>query len=401
MDKFEYTARNPEGETKKGLVEAADEKQAARILQERGLLITSLRSKPKNFLNELKETFFGRIKSGDKVNFTRQLSTMITAGLPITEALRILEVQASTAMGRVVGEILREVEGGKSLAESLGRHPAVFDQIYVALVRAGESAGVLDEVLKRLADNLEKQREFKNKIKGAMIYPVIVISGMVLVAAIMIMFVIPKMTSIYEEFQAELPLPTKILLGISSFFTTFWWLALPILVGLVLAFRILSKKPQFKKKYDQILFKIPILGKLRRQMVLTEFARTLGLLVGAGILIVDAIEIVCHSLGSVTYEQAVTSAGQEVERGLPLAAALARTEVFPPILPQMISVGEETGKLDEVLGKVSSYFEQEADIAVKGLTTAIEPIIMIILGVGVGFLVIAVIMPIYNLTSQF
>ncbi len=401
MEKYEYKAKDNDGETRKGIVEAKDEKFAVKVLRERGFFVISLRPKSKGFLAEAKGGFFSRVSLSDKVNFTRQLSTMIMSGLPVTEALEILELQTSPAMARIIGEILRDVEGGGNLASSLEKHPDVFDQVYIALIRSGEAAGVLDKVLNRLADNLEKEKEFNSKVKGAMIYPIIVVSAMIGVAGIMMVFVIPKMTTIYDEFQAELPVPTKILMAVSKFATNFWWLCLAIIAGLIFGFRVLSKNPQFKKRYDEIIFSLPVIGNLRKQIMLTEFTRTLGLLISAGILIVDAIDIVRHSLKSPVYERAITEAGKEVEKGLPLATALARAEVFPPILPQMIAVGEETGKLDEVLTKVSSYFEQEAETAVKGLTSALEPLIMIVLGVGVAFLLIAVIMPIYNLTSQF
>jgi len=400
MEKFKYRAKDKDGKTVEGLVEASNINQAAKILRERELLVIALTPKGESLTTTVKRGL-GRINNQDKVNFTRQLSTMINAGLTITEALSILEVQSSPAMGRLISDVEREVEGGGSLADALEKHPKVFDQIYVALIRSGETAGVLDKILLRLADNLEKQSEFRRRIKSAMIYPIIVVSGMVAVIGIMVIFVIPKLTMVYEEFQAELPITTKILIGISKFASHFWWIAAMILVGLFFLFKILARNPQVKKQIDSLTFKLPIIGKLRKGMMLTEFTRTLGLLIGSGILIVEAIDVTCKSLGSPNYEEKVKTAAKEVEKGLPLATALARTEIFPPILPEMIAVGEETGKLDEVLGKVSSYFEQEADTAVKGLTTAIEPIIMIILGVGVGFLMISIIMPIYNLTSKF
>lgn len=401
MQKFNYYAKDKEGVTKRGVVEARDAKQAARVLREKEFLVISLNPKGKEISVEVKEVLFRRVSSSDRVNFTRQLSTMITAGLPITESLSILELQSRPTMAKVVGEVLREVESGGSLASALERHSDAFDQTYVALVKAGEAAGVLDKVLSRLADNLEKDREFNSRIKSAMIYPAIVIGGMVIVAAIMIIFVIPKLMVVYSEFQAELPLMTKILLRVSQFAAKFWWLGLIFLAGLVAGMRVLATQPEFKKYYDQFLFKIPLIGKLRRQIILTEFTRTLGLLVGAGILLVEALNIVRRSMGSLIYEKAIETTASEVEKGLSLAVAIARTEVFPPILPQMIAVGEETGKIDEVLAKVSAYFEQESDLMVKGLTAALEPLIMIVLGVGVGFLIIAVIMPIYNLTSKF
>ncbi|MCJ7804853.1 type II secretion system F family protein, partial [Patescibacteria group bacterium] len=303
--------------------------------------------------------------------------------------------------GRLISDVLHQVESGVTLSDALEKHSLVFDQIYIALIRSGETAGVLDKILSRLADNLEKQAEFRRKIKGAMVYPIIVIGGMLAVVAVMIIFVIPKLTTIYEEFQADLPTSTKILIAVSKFASHYWWLVAALLAGLVFLGRLLSKNPLLRRQFDELLFKLPIIGKLRKTMILTEFTRTLGLLIGSGILIVEAIEVTTKSLNSPNYEEKMKEVSKEVEKGLPLATALAKTEIFPPLLPQMVAVGEETGKLDEVLAKVSVYFEQEADTAVKGLTTAIEPLIMIVLGIGVGFLMLSIIMPIYNLTSKF
>ena len=401
MEKFIYKVKDDQGKTRKGVVEGRDQKQAAKILQERGFLVISLKPKKAGLTTELRRSVFKRIGLTDKVNFTRQLATMMVAGLPLTDALVLLETQSSPVMGQVVAEVLRSVEGGGSLAKALEKHPKAFDQIYTSLVRSGETAGVLDKILSRLADNLEKKKEFNSKVKGAMIYPVIVLIGMVIVMAIMVLFVIPKMTVLYQEFGTDLPIATKILMGISNFAIDYWWLGLAGLVGLIFGLRALLKIHKFKKQVDRLLFKLPVVGELRRRIMLTEFTRTLGLLLGTGILIVDAVNVVCRSLNSPVYEEAMAQAAKEVEKGLPLAAALARTEVFPPILSQMVAVGEETGKIDEVLGKVSVYFEHEAETAVKGLTTAMEPFIMVVLGLGVAFLVMAVITPIYNLTSQF
>jgi type IV pilus assembly protein PilC len=399
MNKFSYKAKDEKGKLVTGVVEAANEKQAIQLLRARKLLVISL--SPKKEASLLKIKAFQRIKMDDKVNFSRQLATMVTAGLPLTEALSVLETQASPAMKPVISEILRQVEGGGNLADALEKHPQAFDQIYVALVRAGEAAGILDKILNRLAKNLEKERDFQSKVKGAMVYPAIIVTGMVIVALIMIIFVIPRLTVLYEEFEAELPFITKALLSVSKFLSSFWWLGISLFAGFLYLLRLLSRSPGLKKRYDEIYFRLPILGNLRRQIMLTEFTRTLGLLVGAGILIVEALNIVQKSMGSPLYEEALGKAMKQVERGYPLATALAQTEIFPPLLPQMVAVGEQTGKVDEVLGKISAYFEQEAATLVKGLTTALEPIILIVLGVGVGFLIVAVIMPIYNLTSQF
>jgi len=400
MEKFKYKAKDKEGKSVEGLVEAISQEQAAKILREKNLLVITLSKKGESITIQVKKGF-GRVTSQDKVNFTRQLSTMINAGLNITKALRILENQSNPALAHLISEVSRSVEGGSNLADALEKYPRVFDRIYISLIRAGEAAGLLDKILLRLADNLEKNTEFRRKVIGAMVYPAIVVGGMFIVVIIMITLVIPKLTSIYEDFQAELPAMTKLLMGVSKFATNYWWLALMMVGGLIFLGKFLLKNPQSRKQLDELTFNLPIIGKLRKALILTEFTRIGGLLIGSGILIVEALNITCSALGSPKYEDKMKEASKAVEKGIPLATALDRTEIFPPILPQMIAVGEETGKLDEVLEKVSVFFEQEADAAVKGLTTAIEPIIMIILGVGVGFLMISIITPIYNLTSQF
>lgn len=401
MKKFAYKAKDKTGKTIKGLVEAGDEKQAVSILRERGLVVISLTPAGQNILKDISNKILKRITLGDVATFTRQLSTMITAGLTVNEALTVLKAQSAPAMAQVIDEVIRGVEGGLSLADSLAKHPKVFSKVYVALVKAGETAGVLDEVLARLAENLEKQREFRGKVKGAMIYPAIVIIGMVAVAGIMMIFVIPRLLSLYEEFQAELPTPTKVLISVSKFMVSYWWMMLVLLIGVVYFLRTFSKTAYGKRKIDELILRIPIIGNLQKQIILTEMSRTLGLLVGAGISIVDALDVTSEALGNQIYEEELKTASKQVEKGLSLGSILAASEEFPPVVTQMILVGEETGKLDEVLTKLSRYFEAESEQMVKALTTAIEPLIMIILGIGVGFLIIAVILPIYNLTTQF
>jgi len=401
MKKFEYKAKNRQGRPYSGLVEAREEKLAAKILVERGLIITSLKPKGENIFTPISSRFTGRISAAEKVNFTRQLATMVNSGLALTDALRLLEEQSGPAMGRVVAEVINGVESGLSLSKALSAHEKVFNQVYVALVRAGEEAGVLDKVLNRLAENMEKQKEFTAKVKGALIYPAVVVAGMLMVAVVMMVLVIPKMMTMYEEFSAELPLPTKILMAMSGFMVNFWPVGVVLAAAGVLGWPKLMKQRSVRIKFDRFVFGLPVIGKLRLKAMMTDFARTLGLLVGSGVLVIDALQIVRDSIGSPVFEEAVDKASQSVQRGYPLAAALAETGAFPTILPQMISVGEETGKTDEILDKVANYFGQEAEQAVKNLTTSLEPLIMIVLGVGVGFLVVAIIMPIYNLTSQF
>ena len=400
MPTYFYKAKNAQGQETRGTVEVGDQKQALAILREKNIYPFFLKEKTENFLTFILKRLIYRVTLTDVSTFTRQLATMISAGLPLTEALVLLKSQGKPALAEATEGILRDVEGGLSLAGALEQHPKIFSPVYVSLVRAGESAGVLDNILNRMADNLESQREFQAKIKGAMIYPIVIVTGMILVATIMMIFVIPKLLSLYQEFDAQLPAATKILISISNLAVKFWWVVVFLLVGLAYAYKMFNSKKSGKRKIDEFKFKIPVAGKLINQTTLAEFTRTLGLLIGAGVPITEALEISAKTANNLVIEEGIVIANKQVEKGLPLSSAIAKNEFFPPIVSQMLSVGEETGKLDEVLLKVSKYFQSESEESLKGLTTAIEPLIMIVLGVGVGFLIIAIILPIYNLTSQ-
>lgn len=397
---FKYTARNEYGEKVSGKVEARTRSQAAQALMDRNLLVIKVAPLTDQSLAFLQDLLFG-IKQDDLVNFTRQLSTMISAGLPLATALSILQDQPNPAMATMVNKILKDVESGEGFADSLAKHQDVFSRVYIQLVRAGEVGGVLDLVLDRLAETLEKQKDFRAKTKGAMIYPLIVVIAMVIVGFIMMVFVIPKLTAMYKDFNADLPLATKVLISLSDFFAKFWWLAIALAAGAGFGLRVWSQTEAGERKIDEWLLKIPIMGNLRKKLVLTEFARTLSLLLGAGVSLLEALDIVSEAMDSILFREAVQDARDEVERGVSLSQALGAHEIMPSILPHMIAVGEETGKIDEVLLKLSEYYEKESEYAVKNLTAAMEPLIMIVLGVGVGLMVVAIIMPIYNLTSQF
>lgn len=377
-----------------------DEKQVAFMLRSKGMLVTSLSEEDQLGLDSIFSRF-SKPKADEITNFTRQLSTMIGAGLPLVSALKILKNQSSKAMAVVIDKVLTEVEGGSTLGEALEISGGGFSAVYLAMVRAGESAGVLDQVLKKLADSLDKQREFRSKTKGAMVYPVILVFSMIAISIVMMIFVVPKLTSMYTDFGAQLPGPTKLLMGISNFFVNDWII---IIVGGGLGYVFISnwaKTEVGSLIIEQLTFRVPIWGKLRKDVIMTEFAQTVSVLLAAGIPILDTLQIVSETLGSKIYGAEVRQAAVLVEKGVSLAEAMERLEVFPPILGQMVSVGEETGKLDEVLAKLASFYEGESETKIKALTTAIEPMIMLIMGLGVGFLAIAIIMPIYNLTSQF
>ncbi len=402
MPFFSYKARDNEGKTVTGLVEAASSSQATKLLRDKQLFVVHLTETKERFSVSSFMARFKKVKFGDIVNFTRQLSTMVVAGLSLPESLTILRTQTTNpAFARVLLDIEHQIVGGGNLADSLAKYPSNFSSIYIALVRAGESSGTLDKVLTRLAETLEAQREFRSKVAGAMIYPVIIVIGMGMVVMIMMTVVVPRLTELYKDFGVSLPASTQILISISGIFVRFWWLIIAAVIGGVVGFGKWRKTPVGERVVDTLILRLPLFGELQKKIILVEFTRTLAMLISSGIHILEGLSILRASLGNVLFRDAIADIAQKVEKGFPLGETFAQYDVFPPIVSQMMKVGEETGKMDDTLSKLSKYFETESEHLVKGLTTAIEPIIMVVLGVGVGFIVISVITPIYNLTSQF
>ncbi|MCA9372536.1 type II secretion system F family protein [Candidatus Woesebacteria bacterium] len=400
MPFFTYSAKNKLGEVVKGKAEASTIEEAAALLDERGLLVISMKPIGYGGLNQILQGLVG-VSQNDVVNFTRQLSTMISAGLSISKALGVLVQQSTPGFSQLVANLLHEVEGGASFSKALSSHPKVFSRLYVQLVKAGEIGGILDEILSRLAHNLEKSKEFRAKTKGAMIYPVIVVIAMAVVGFVMMTFVLPKLTAMYSDFGVTLPLPTRVLIGLSNFFAHQWYVVIGGTALVIYLFNRWYKTETGQRIVAGLLLKVPILGGLLQKMMITDFVRTLSLLLGSGVTLLQALDVVIEGVDNIIYREAFTEARNQVEKGSLLSESVARHEQIPLILSQMIAVGEETGKLDEVLDKLSSYFEQETEQAVKNLTTAIEPLIMVVLAIGVGGMVIAIIMPIYSLTSAF
>lgn len=401
MKRFLYKAKDRNGKLIAGEVEASSLNNAAQLIRNKKLYILSIKVKvdsPFDLFRKYKE----HISPSSVATFTRQLSTMINAGLPITNALLILRSQSSESMQKIVAQILADVEAGESLSNSLGRHPRIFSSTYIALIKAGEIGGAMESVLTRLADNQEKQLEFNGKVKSALIYPVIILVGMFVVGMIMMIFVIPRLLTLYSDFNTVLPLPTRILIGLSGFFVNYWWLILIVVGAAFYSFMLFRATKIGKRKVDEIIFSFPVFGELQKQIVLTELTRTLALMVSSGVPILESLNITAEVVSNSVISEALHESAQDVERGFPIAYAFGRhPDAFPFILSQMVAVGEETGKMDEVLTKISHIFEVESDEKVKNLTASIEPIVMVILGLGVTFLVMAIILPIYNITSQF
>jgi len=403
MPKFSYRAKDWSGKTVRGFLEMPDKLQVIESIKGSGLIPLAVDLDKPNILNEYSKKFLGKIGLKQVATFTRQLSTMMTAGLPLTDALSLLknQTQGTGMMFDVLDYTLITVRGGQSLGDALKKYENIFGEAYVASIDAGESGGVLQEILDKLADGLEDQNEFQGKVKGAMIYPVIVVIGMVIVAFIMMIFVIPKLLGLYADMGSKMPMITQVLMTVSSAMAKNWFLFPIIGVGAVSFFRIGSKSAEFRFKLDKIKLRIPIMGPLTEKTVLAETIRTLSMLLSAGISLVEALKIVSKVAGNEVYYRAYIDISERVQKGFSISNSFEDAGVFPMIVNQMVATGEATGKLDEVLIRVADYFSTEAEQSVKALTSAIEPLIMIVLGIGVGFLVVAVIMPIYNLTSSF
>jgi type IV pilus assembly protein PilC len=325
---------------------------------------------------------------------------MVSAGLPIARALEVLSSQSTNSkLKKIISDVLKSVEGGASLSASFSLYPKVFSNTYVSLVRAGESSGKLDVILKKLADNMEADRELNSKFKSAMIYPIVILVAMMAVMLILMVFVMPKLTTMYEGMQIELPATTKMIINVSNFMAKYIYLILIVIVGLVIVIRSFFSSERGKNFVSEIIGKVPVFGKITLMKDYSSFSRTLSLLINAGVPIVDALNIVSVTMSGMPLRRAIQEAARQVEKGNSLSSFFKSNSAFPPLIGQMMGVGEETGKTDEVLERVAVYYEGEVNNLVKGLSSALEPLILVILGVMVGFLIISVITPIYKLTS--
>jgi type IV pilus assembly protein PilC len=400
---YNYYAKNEKGQVITGSIEAPDEKTAADLLIERGLVVISLeesRRKLSFFQKPLR--FFTRIKAREIVIFSRQLAVMVSATLPLVQALRVLVDQTSNIdLKIIISEIADEVDGGAKLSAAFSRHPDVFNDFYINMVKSGETSGKLDEVLTYLADQQEKDYNLMSKIKGAMIYPLFIICGLGVVGSLMMIFVIPKLTKILEEAGQELPLSTKILIAVSNFFSQYWWILFcGLILGFVL-FKLYLKTPLGRRQFDLLKLKIPIFGAFFQKVYLIRFSRGLATLLAGGISLTQALRVVSEVVGNTLYKDLILKTVKEVEDGNPIETTFSTSKIVPPMLSQMMSVGEQTGRLDEVLAKMGDFFAQEVDNMVINLMTLIEPLIMILMGLAVGLMVAAIILPMYNLATAF
>lgn len=398
--KLSYRAVTQDGQTVKGILEAKGISETVSYLRSRKLLPIEVIPKNDKGIKQY-FPFFKKVGGKDIVFFTQQLSSMLTSGLTLLQGLNILKEQVQNPfMVEVINSITADVEDGKPFSEALDKHQDVFSSIYRSLIKASEASGLMDKVLSRLAINLQKQATLNSTVKSALMYPAIVVTGMIVVVGIMMIFVIPQLTIMYQNLNIELPLPTQIVVSMSNFVTVFWPFIIGGIIFAIFIFKRWHKTLTGKLVIDNLMLQLPVFGNLTRKMVITEISRTFGLLVGSGTLVVDALKQTAETAANIHYKNAVLDIAKRVEKGVTVGDSTMFSPLFPPLFVEMVKIGEKTGKLDESLLKVSEYFEGEVDAAVKGLTSALEPLIIVALGAGIAFLITSIITPIYNLTSQ-
>ncbi len=400
MAKFTYSARDNKGKEIEGKMEARDAEALAEILQDKGLVIVSIKEQATIDLEELGQINIGGIPMKEKVVFMRQLATMVGAGLPLTRGLQVMEQQIeNAAFRRIISQVKTSVESGKSLAESFRGADEVFDEVAINLIEAGESSGNLDDILDKLAVELEESKKLKAKLKSALTYPMILLVVIVGVMLLMMFVLVPSMSEIYSEFDAELPWITKFLMNMSNFFVGYWWAVLVAILGLVIGYKVWVDTPNGSRTKDKILVKMPIVGIIISKMQIAQFTRLLGLLLSSGLSIIRALELTALSLNNQMFREVVMEAKKEVEKGGSLALPIARSEYYPLIVSSMIAVGEETGELDNVLAKVAEYYKDEVDVATENMSSVLEPVFLILMGLAIAFISLGIYMPMFQLSE--
>ena len=399
MKKFSYEARDQAtNKIVKSSIQADSETAAARLLIKQGFV-------PLNVKEQIGDgSFFaritGRITTKDKVVFTRQLATLIGAGLPLSQSLHtVMEQTNNKQLQSVVQEISASVEGGKSLSESFSKHPTVFNEVFIALISAGELSGTLDESLQRVANQQEKDAAIATKIKGALTYPVIVLFVIFGVLAFMLITVVPQVEKLYDDMNKQLPLLTQIMVNAADILVRFWWLVLIVLgIGIYFFIQFLKTENGIKFK-DTFKLKVPLFGKLFQKLYMARFARTAQTLLSTGVSMLDMLNVTSHAINNTLIEDAIQKAADKVQGGKALSVALEPEAVIAPLVPQMIKIGEQSGRIDEMMGKVAQVYEDELDEEIRTISTLIEPILMVVLAVVAGGMVGAILFPIYGLVN--
>ena len=400
MKKYNYEARDSaSNKIVKSVVQADSENAAAKLLTAQGFvpLKIELQDDKTNFFAR----FSGRITTKDKVVFTRQLATLIGAGLPLAQSLRTVQEQTTNKrMQEIVQEIISDVEGGKSLSDSFAKHPEAFNKVYVALVSAGETSGTMDDSLKRLAAQQEKDAAMMSKIRGAMMYPSIVLVVIILVVGFMLFTVVPQVEGLYRDLNKELPLVTLVMIKVANFFSSLWWLViLAMIIGGYFLAQYLKTEQGIRTK-DIFKLNVPLFKGMFRKMYMARFARTGQVLLRTGVPMLDMLRITADAVNNVIISESILRASDKVKGGKALSASLSNEDYFLAMVPQMIKIGEQSGKIDEMMGKTAQVYEDELDEEIHALSTAIEPVLMVFLAIVAGTMVSAILLPIYSLVGN-
>lgn len=405
MAQFKYTAKTSTGRTIEGTIDAPAQRNAADKLRNQRFTIVAL--------NEIKqagdnESLFKRlnpfkpgVKSKDLVIFSRQLATLVSAGVPIVQGLNILTDQIqSPVFKQIIGGIRTDIESGIAIADAMKKHPQAFSELYVSMIRAGETGGVLDAILERLSTYLESAEELRGKVKGAMVYPIVICGVATIVTLFLLIAVIPTFKNVFASFGGQLPYPTRVLLGVSDFLRHQFLFLLVIPVGMFFAIKGWYKTEKGLVTIDRTLIRLPVIGDLLKKVAVSKFTRTLGTLIKSGVPILQALDTVAKTSGNKVVENAIMKARESIREGEKIADPLKESGIFPPMVIQMISVGEETGNLEIMLSKIADFYDQEVDTSVKAMTSLIEPVIICVMGVVIGAIVICMFLPIFKMSSM-
>ncbi len=401
MPIFKYKALNEYRQPQRGLVEAATVEAVAELLIERKLTIISIDEGRQSTISLASLPFFGKAKNKNVVIFSRQLAVMMAATVPIVQALRILIVQTDDrVLKQIISSMANDIDGGMKLSSAFAKHPETFSNFYVAMLRSGETSGRLEKVLNYLATQMEKDYDLVSRIRGAMIYPAFIITALVGVGAAMLIFVVPKMTDLLKANGAELPFMTRMLIGVSDFLTGYWWALILAAVIVVVGTRFLLNTSWGREAWDNGKLHIPVFGSLFKKIILSRFATGLSTLIKGGVPISRALKITSDVVSNKAFKVLIEATVKEVEDGNSITTIFAQNKMVPAIVSQMMGVGERTGRMDEVLDRLGDFYGREVDTMIGSLTSLIEPIIMIILGVAVGLMVSAIILPIFQVANS-
>jgi len=404
MATFSYKARDASGAAVSGKIEASNLREALTKLRNQGLRVTSTEKQSTFTLDSIiaKLNILGRPGLGDKVLFSRQLSTLINAGIPVVQCLNILVEQVrKKSFQKILTNVRSDIEGGEFISSALAKHPSCFDRLYISMVKSGEIGGVLDEVLERIATYLENIAELRRKVIGAMVYPAMIVLVAIGVVTFLLVFVIPKFKDVFQVFGERLPKPTRILIAVSDFLVHWTLLIILVIIAIVVtAGIIINRSERVRLQWHKFILKIPLFGELFRKIAIARFTRTLGTLVRSGVPILEALDIVALTSGNRVIELAILDARSAIKEGAKISDPLKASGAFPPMVVQMVSVGEETGALDAMLFKAADYYDREIDATVSALSSILEPMMIVILGVIVGFIVVCMYLPIFSLPGM-